>query len=345
MIPQEKREAVARGLREAFGVTEFEDIRMIKDLASSMVFRIVVRGSPFLLKISTRTSEPARHYACMKAASEAGLAPRVRYSSIEDRISIEDFIRTEPLPDAEALVRIAAVLRQLHALHPFPGVPHRINTTCMFLIHQGPPLDAFIEKFHAANVLAKAEREELFACLAQVTAAYPHHDPEMVSSHNDLFKPDNILFDGQRLWLIDWEAAFLNDRYADLAVVANLAVTSDVEERVYLQEYFGRPPDPYQLARLFLMRQLAHIFYAMGFLFMGSSGKPIDWSEPVPEYRDFHRRFRAGEVNLSDPQAKIAYGRVHWERFLYNLRQPRYHEALRTVSDGRATQPLTCGRT
>jgi hypothetical protein len=61
----------------------------------------------------------------------------------------------------------------------------------------------------------------------------------MVSSHNDFFKPDNILFDGHRLWLVDWEAAFLNDRYADLAVVASLVVTNDAEERVYLQEYFG----------------------------------------------------------------------------------------------------------
>ena len=42
MIPQEKSEAVARGLRDAFGVTEFEDIRMIKGLASSLVFRIIV---------------------------------------------------------------------------------------------------------------------------------------------------------------------------------------------------------------------------------------------------------------------------------------------------------------
>ena len=55
MIPPEKSAAVTRGLREAFGVTEFEDIRMIKDLAASLVYRIVVRGSPFLLKISTRT--------------------------------------------------------------------------------------------------------------------------------------------------------------------------------------------------------------------------------------------------------------------------------------------------
>jgi len=55
MIPPEKSTAVTRGLREAFGVTEFEDIGMLtKGRTSSLVFRIVVRGSPFLLKIIVR---------------------------------------------------------------------------------------------------------------------------------------------------------------------------------------------------------------------------------------------------------------------------------------------------
>ena len=336
MIPQEKNAAVTRGLHEAFGVTEFEDIHMMKDLASSLVFRIVVRGLPFLLKISNRTNDPARHYACMNAAAEAGLTPRVWYTSIPDRLSITDFVETAPLPVTDALVRIPAVLRRLHALSPFAGVPNHINTSCMFLINKDPALDGFLQRFQAANVLPKAEGEELFARYAQVAAAYTHHDPDMVSSHNDLFKPDNILFDGHRVWLVDWEAAFLNDRYADLAVVANLVVTSDEEERVYLREYFGGPPDPYQLARFFLMQQTAHMFYAMAFLFMGSSGKPIDWSETVPGFRDFQRSMWAGEFDLSEEHTKIVYGRVHWERFLQNTRQGRYHEALRIVSDRHA---------
>ena len=36
MIPQEKSAAVTRGLREAFGVTEFEDIRKVTRGHSSM---------------------------------------------------------------------------------------------------------------------------------------------------------------------------------------------------------------------------------------------------------------------------------------------------------------------
>ncbi len=334
MIPQEKSAAVTRGLREAFGLTAFEDIRRLtRGHTSSLVFRIVVRGSPFLLKIIMRTDDPTRHFTCMKAAAEAGLAPHVWYTSIEDRIAITDFVEAAPFPVTDALVRIPAALRTLHALPPFPGVLNHLNTSCMFLINKGTAVDGFIQRFQAANILPEGESEELLARYAQLAAVYPRHDPDMVSSHNDLFKPDNILFDGHRVWLVDWEAAFLNDRYADLAVVANLVVTNDAEERVYLQEYFGQPPDQYQLARFFLMQQVAHIFYAMVFLLLGSSGRQLNLSENPPDFRDFHRRIWAGEVNLADNQMKTVYGWVHREQLLQNMRQARFYEAVRIVSD------------
>ena len=146
------------------------------------------------------------------------------------------------------------------------------------------------------------------------------------------------LFDGQRAWLVDWEAAFLNDLYADLAVAANLVVSNDAEQRLYLQEYFGQPPDPYQSARFFLMQQLAHMFYAMAYMLQGSSGKQLDGSEPAPEYGDFHRRFWAGEVNLADNDLKIVYGMVHWEQLVRNMRQTRFDEALGIVSERNTSQ-------
>jgi thiamine kinase-like enzyme len=100
-------------------------------------------------------------------------------------------------------------------------------------------------------------------------------DSDMVSCHNDL-KPENILFDGGRVWLVDWEAAFLNDRYHDLAMVANFVVTNDAEEEAYLRAYFGEAACEYRLARFYLMRQTMHVLYAMVFMLFGSGGKPID---------------------------------------------------------------------
>ena len=55
--------------------------------------------------------------------------------------------------------------------------------------------------------------------------------------------------------------------------------------------------------------------------------------EPIPEYSYFQRRFWAGEVELKDSHTKILYGRLHWQRFLESLRQPRYDEALRIVGE------------
>jgi hypothetical protein len=337
MIPQEKSAAVTRGLNETFGITELEDIRDLTERpGSNRVFRIIVRGTAYLLRIKTRPGDMTIHFTCMQAAAAAGLAPRVRYASTEDRISITDFVEAVPLPAPDALVRIPAALRTLHALPPFPGAPY--NTTCTFLLNQGPALDGFLRNFRASSILPENETGELLARYQQVAAVYSRLDSDLVSGHNDLFKPDNMLFDGNRLWMVDWEAAFRNDRYADLAVVANMLVTNESEERIYLQEYFGEPPNEYQGARFYLMRQLAHMFYAMAFLTLGSSGTPIGRSEPVPAYSDYQRRFCAREVSLADNQAKTVYGRVHWERLSQNTRQARFDEALRIVSDRNTIQ-------
>jgi hypothetical protein len=332
MIPEEKIEAVSRGLREAFGITSFEDICMLtKGLSTALVFRIVVRGSPYLLRIITRTdaiNDPTRQFACMSAAAEAGLAPRVLYTSIPDRISITDFVEAVPFPITDALVRMPQTLRRLHTLAPFSKAMNYET------------LGGFIRKFQDANILPAAETGEVLARYAEVADIYPRHEPDMVSSHSDL-KPENILFDGHRVWLVDWEAAFLNDRYFDLAVIANFVVTSDAEERAYLQEYFGQPPDEYQLARFFLMRQVMHMFYAAIFLLLGSAGKPLDRSERAPAFGDFHRRIWEGEISLAGNEMRVLYGRVHWEELSQNVQQARFREALRPVVDGGVSSPAT----
>jgi hypothetical protein len=336
MIPDDKVAAVTRGLREAFGVEEFEDIRKLtKGHTSALVFRIVVRGRPYLLRLimyKHSTLGPGRQFTCMQTAAEAGLAPRVWYTSAEDQISITDFVEEVPFPAGEALVRMPAVLRNLHALPAFPAGVAQLDTTCMYLLHKGPAAEDFLRKFREAKVLSESECAELFGWHAQVAAVYPEKSADMVSSHNDLFKPDNILFDGERVWLVDWEAAFLNDRYADLAVVTNQVAGTEVEQRDFLREYFGQPADEYQLARFFLMQQMVHMFCGMVFLMLGSAGGQVDWSEKAPEFRAFQRRWWAGEVNVADQATKIAYGRVHWERLRENMRGGRFEEALKIVS-------------
>ena len=339
MIPEEKRSAVMRGLQEAFGVTGFDEISPVfGGRTDSLVLRIVVGGTPYLLKMIRRAEDPTRHYNCMRAAAEAGIAPTVWYTDVESKISITDFVNAKPLAMSQALVGLPALLRRLHALPPFARAP--FNTTCTFLVsrapaQKGPALEGFLKSFRASGLLPEADMAEFFTRYEEIAAAYWQDDGDLAASHNDLFKPDNILFDGERILLVDWEAAFLNDRYADLAVVANQVVMRDDDELVFLREYFGGEPDAYRRARFYVTQQLSHLFYTMAFLLAGSAGKPVDWSEAVPEVRDYQRRLWSGEAGLAEPAEKIAFARVNWARLLRNVRAPRYVESLRMVSAGR----------
>jgi aminoglycoside phosphotransferase (APT) family kinase protein len=325
MIPEEKKAAVGRALRETFGVREFEDIcRMTKGLSSDLVFRIVVKGSPFLLRIMTRMDErndPKRIFACMKLAAEASLAPRILYFDAEDGVAIIDFIEGVFFPLGQALVLLPATLRRLHELPQFPKAFNYVTA------HNG-----FIWRFRTAGMLAGDEIEEVYGRYEEICAVYPRRDEEMVSCHMDL-KPENIIFDGRRPWLIDWMAAAINDRYFDLAIVANFIVTDDTEESTYLEHYFGQRPDEYQRARFFLMSQVLHMFAATIFLILGSAGKPISPREDLPSFREFHRRIWAGEINLADHDLKIVYGMVHWKRLVQNMRRSRFDEAVGIVRE------------
>ena len=175
MIPEGKISGVALALHETFGVTEFEDIRPItKGLSSDLVFRVIVRGSPFLLRVMTRMDErndPVRIFTCMSAAAEAGLAPRVLYSNPEDGIAITEFIKTVPFPPARALVLLPQTLRSLHRLPPFPKAFNYVTA------HKG-----FIWRFRSAGLLPHDEVEEVFCRYEQICAAYPRLDADMVSS-------------------------------------------------------------------------------------------------------------------------------------------------------------------
>lgn len=328
MIPPEKRAAVLRGLDEAFGTTSVEDIRTLThSLNSDLTLRIVVQGSPYVLRILTRLDErndPARVFACKKAAAGAGVAPRVLYSSEAEGIAIIDWIETVPFPARLALLSLPAILRRLHLLAPFPKAFNYVTA------HK-----FFIWRLRTASLLPEAEIEDVFRAYEQICAVYPRLNADLVSCHMDL-KPENILFDGRRVWLIDWMAAFLNDRYFDLAIVANFVVTNEADEGTYLAEYFGQAADEYQHARFFLMRQVVHLLSAGVFLLLGSAGKPIREDARPPSFRAFHDRIWADGIDLSDNERKIVYGRVHWGQLLQNVREPRLAEALRIVEERNA---------
>jgi thiamine kinase-like enzyme len=83
-----------------------------------------------------------------------------------------------------------------------------------------------------------------------------------VPCHDDLL-PGNLLWDGARVRIVDWEYAGMGDRFFDLA---NLAVNNDfgpaAEERL-LQSYFEGAVDAGRRAALPLMKVMSDLREAM----------------------------------------------------------------------------------
>ncbi|MFC0515733.1 phosphotransferase [Mucilaginibacter angelicae] len=325
MIPESKKAAVSHALQVTFGVHEFEDLReLTAGLSSALVFRMLVLGKPYLLRIITRTdalADPTNEYACMKAAADAGIAPHVWYTSVNDRIAITGFIEAKPFAQEEAKLKIPGLLRQLHALPPFPYRMSYIDK-----------VGEFIEKFQAAEIMPASMTADFFYLYKKIKNIYPRNSHDLVACHNDL-KPENTLYDGKRVWLVDWEAAFLNDRYVDLAIAANFVVRNDADEKDFLKAYFGTEADEYQHACFFLMRQVLHLFYFIVFMLVGkAAGKSIDFENPKPGFREFHDKIWAGRISLADMDARLLYALVHMEQLRNNMHLQRLEDSLSIVA-------------
>lgn len=100
-IPEAKHEAVEKALQTAFNTTTIENIELLTGgLSSALVYKITVGGKPYVLRLIMRIdplSDPVRQYTCMNIAVEAGIAPYIYYSSVEDALLIADFIDAKPL--------------------------------------------------------------------------------------------------------------------------------------------------------------------------------------------------------------------------------------------------------
>ena len=168
-------------------------------------------------------------------------------------VVIMPFLETVPLtefPGGPAAVASAAadLLVDLHQLAPFP-------TFGDHLFDVGGMLTAlrFSGRVRSDQLSAHQEMFE------EIRAVYPWDPSTFVSTHNDV-NPANLLYDGNRLWLIDWESAKRNDPFIDIAqACVALAPTAELEDLV-LRRVLSSPPDDLVRARLLLAKQLVRLF-------------------------------------------------------------------------------------
>jgi aminoglycoside phosphotransferase (APT) family kinase protein len=311
-VTDAQQQLVERALRAAFGTATYDDATPVAGgMSSALILRMVVAGRAYLVRVGgSPHADAATEMANVRSAAEAGLAPKVWYASIEDRTMITDFIERRPF-SSNAGVQIAALISRLQTLPPYARVLHQLDFTT-----------GMIERYREAKLGGGAA--DVLAGFAEVAAGYPRD--AAVACHNDL-KAANIVFDGVRPWFVDWEAAFSNDRYADLANSASFFCT-DADR--FLSAYLGAPAEPVHHARFFLMRFAVHVSYVafVGLLAARGGAGP----QPTPGFRAFHDGLIDGSIDLLSPERKQEYANVHLAAARELLESSRFAASLAQVA-------------
>ena len=310
-IAEDRRAAALAAIASVADPASVTGISPVTGGASkASTLRVDADSGAYLLRLEVDQRgfrNPRRSYPCLRAAAAAGIAPAVHHADEEAGVVLMDFVVERPLtefPGGEpALLRtLGEMVARLQATAPFPPVMEDF----------GMLVEAMLNLVRDGGLFAPGVLDGHVAGLARVRAEYPWAAAQ-VSAHNDI-NPRNVLFDGDRLWLVDWEMAFRNDPLADVANIANnFSEVPDVDTLV-LEGWLGRSPDDDTRRRLSLIRDLQRLFAGCVLLseFIGRREPEAELTALTPD--EFRAAIMRGELR-GTPELLFVLGKMNLAGF------------------------------
>lgn len=328
-LPEDQLASAVAALRATLGDVAPDNVEQLSGgVSGACILRVsagrrdvVLRAEPDRIALEHRQ----RHLAAMTAAAEMGAAPTVWHADPETGICVMDFVPARPLAEhpggavglARALGRLLAKVREASRFADYGPYPELIGTLLSGLAVSG-----------------RLSERDLTPCrdgLARIASAMAWDGPQ-VASHNDV-SPRNLMSDGARLWLVDWELAWLSDPLVDLAIASTELAVGDALERELLAASFGRAPDRALLARLAVTRLLARLAYGV---------IVFDSLPPAPDSLDgaltpdgFRAAVADGRLTPGSRDIAAAFARMSLADFARGVAAPTFADTLLAAADAK----------
>jgi aminoglycoside phosphotransferase (APT) family kinase protein len=278
--------------------------------SGAAVHRVDAGDKAFVLKISD-DNEPIdawrRKLHVLRLAAAADLAPRVVHADDVKRAVLSEFVADKSFPmffgnpatRDLAILKLGGVLRSVHEL-PLDGAPDAQDPLQLLArIWSGVETSMALPTF-VADAVHRVRAEEP-----------PPVEGALVLSHNDV-NPSNLIYDGERLRLLDWDAAGPNDAMYDLATVSVFLRLDDATSLRLLSTHNNAPVTA--LPRRFAYnRRLVAVLVGVMFVHIarqsGHAGADgTERLESTPSLADFYQKMRTGAVSIGTPEGRWQYG-------------------------------------
>ena len=206
-----------------------------------------------------------------RAAAAAGVSPEVLHFG-DDGIMVTRFLdhcvtmtpesmRTTP----GAPTRAARAFRQLHQYKS--GFASRFELFSMiddYLAHLDKLGAKLPDGYHEAVRDAQVVRETLAA-----------HPLPLAPCHCDPLC-ENLLDDGRRIWVIDWEYSGMNDPMWDLGDLSVEAGFEDRQDQEMMEAYFDGPSRPADFGRMVIYKAMCDLLWTLWGLIQHANRNPVD---------------------------------------------------------------------
>jgi len=208
------------------------ELAPLKGGLTNISFVVTCRGEKFVARcgddIPVHHVFRDRERAASRAAYEAGLSPEIVHA--EPGITVLRFIEGRTFEEADLRANVGRLATLLKDCHAKVGRHLRGPANTFWVFHVIRDYVTLIDADR--RYLAVADR------LEQAQVPLP-----IVFGHHDLL-PGNVMDDGKRLWLIDWEYGGFGTAMFDLANLSSNGSFGSEEDGRLLDAYFeGRVDD------------------------------------------------------------------------------------------------------
>lgn len=256
----DKKEAITKAFRIAFDVSlpnEFQPL--VGGFSSPGIYKVGIEEKLYVLRLShpkRKLNDEQRTMSCVQLSAELGISPTTYYASPEDGIVLMDYIEQkllswEEMTDHNNLKELAVTVRKLHNGPKFPESVTIFDARRSFERMLGDDKPKFLEELST-----ELDKIEMTLNEGKIEGRPCHHD----------LKIDNLLFDGKRFWLVDFEAAAQGNFLFDIATVITFMAMTTAQEGFFLEAYFGQKATNDQCDQLNLMKQIVLSYYGTAYL-------------------------------------------------------------------------------
>jgi thiamine kinase-like enzyme len=201
-------------------------------------FKVEVDGKPFFVRVPGESTELLaidrnNEYHNSKAASEAGVGPKVIYHLPEYNVMVLEFLNGSTM-SRDSLNEAGMPTRMAQAIKKLNRGPHFLSDFNMFRL-----AEYYLKICKEREIRIPHGYLDRMPIVTQIEKAMSTNPMATVPCNNDLLA-ENYIDDGKQLWLIDYEYSGNNDPTFELGNTCQEMQFNDSQIDEVCAAYFGK---------------------------------------------------------------------------------------------------------